>query len=129
MQLTRDMILEADDCPRERVEVPEWGGYVFVRTMTGSQRDAFESQAGNTDLPFHVRMQNLRARLAALTLCDERGQSLFTEADIIRLGAKSCEALDRIFKVAQRMNGLSAEDIDEIKKNLEHAQNGASGSD
>ncbi len=39
--LTREQILQSDDLPRETVQVPEWGGEVQVRTMTGTDRDAF----------------------------------------------------------------------------------------
>ena len=33
--LTKSQILEADDIKHESVFVPEWGGKVFVQTMTG----------------------------------------------------------------------------------------------
>ena len=39
--LSKDAILAADDLPRETVHVPEWGGDVYVRTMSGTDRDAF----------------------------------------------------------------------------------------
>ena len=42
--LTKDEILRADDLRLERVEVPEWGGEVVLRTMTGTERDAFEAE-------------------------------------------------------------------------------------
>ncbi len=41
--LTKEAILAADDLPRETVLMPEWGGDVYVRTMSGTDRDAFES--------------------------------------------------------------------------------------
>ena len=41
--LSKDAILAADDLPRETVHVPEWGGDVYVRTMSGTDRDAFET--------------------------------------------------------------------------------------
>ena len=41
--LTREQILQSDDLPCETVPVPEWGGEVQVRTMTGTDRDAFEA--------------------------------------------------------------------------------------
>ena len=43
MTLTKDQILEANDLQSESVTVPEWGGDVLVRTMTGADRDAFEA--------------------------------------------------------------------------------------
>ena len=41
--LTKEQMLAADDIKSERVEVPEWGGDVMVRGLTGTQRDAWEA--------------------------------------------------------------------------------------
>jgi len=41
--LTRDQILQAQDIARETVSVPEWGGSVLVRGLTGQERDAYEA--------------------------------------------------------------------------------------
>jgi len=110
--LTREAILQADDLPRELVQVPEWGGDVYVSTLTGTQRDAFEqSLQGKKD---RVDLENVRARFAVLTICDEKGTRLFTHADISKLGKKSAAALDRVFAVAQRLNGFSDSDSREI---------------
>ena len=42
----RDSILSADDLPRRAVATPEWpgaDGLLFVRTMTGAERDEYET--------------------------------------------------------------------------------------
>ncbi len=113
--LTRDQILQCDDLPRERVSVPEWGGEVLVRTMTGADRDAFEASLVGRDGPKESRLDNVRARLVALALCGEDGERLFDDADVAALGAKSARALDRVFAVAQRLNGIGAEQVDAAK--------------
>ena len=41
--LSRDAILQREDIKTEDVEVPEWGGTVRVRGMSGVERDAFEA--------------------------------------------------------------------------------------
>lgn len=109
--LNRDLILNANDLPREEVQVPEWGGSVFVRTMTGSERDRFE----------HAWRENpgrdVRGRIAALTICDEAGKPMFTEADATRLGVKSSAALDRILAVSMRLSGLTNQDVEELQGN------------
>lgn len=110
--LTKEAILGVDDLPREQVHVPEWGGDVFVRTMTGVDRDAFEASLIGQER----RMENVRARLVALTLCDENAKRLFDDQDVSALGAKSARALDRVFTVAQRLNGIGAEQSDAAKK-------------
>ncbi len=113
--LSRDDILAADDLPRESVEVPEWGGAVHLRSMTGTERDAFEvGLMGKTG----TNMENIRSRLITLTAVDEKGERLFPEeGDVILLGKKSAAALDRLFAVAQRLNGLSARDVEVLEKN------------
>lgn len=110
--LTKDAILSANDLPMERLTVPEWGGEVMIRTMTGTDRDAFEAHLIGKE----GRMDNVRARLVSLTLCDEQGQRLFSDAEISALGKKSAKALDRVFAIAQRINGIGANEADATKK-------------
>lgn len=110
--LTKEAILAANDLPTERVAVPEWGGDVLVRTMTGADRDAFEASL----IGKSVRMDNVRARLVSLTLCNEAGERMFDDAEIAALGKKSARALDRVFSVAQRLNGIGTEQVEAAKK-------------
>ena len=112
--LKREAILSADDLPKELVSVPEWGGDCYVSTLSGTQRDAFEqSMVGKKNKP---NLDNVRARFAVLTICDEAGVRLFSDADATKLGEKSAAALDRVFAVAQRLNGFSSSDVDELGK-------------
>jgi len=110
--LTKQTILQCDDLPRQLVTIPEWGGDVYVRTMTGTDRDAFEASL----LVNETRMENVRARLVALTLCDDAGARIFEDHEIAALGKKSARALDRVFSVAQRLNGIGTEQVDLAKK-------------
>ena len=110
--LNRESILQSDDLPKELVEVPEWSGDVYVRTLTGTERDAFEqSMVQKKNKP---NLANVRARFAVLTICDEKGDRLFTDGDAVELGSKSAAALDRVFAVAQRLNGFSDSDSEEL---------------
>lgn len=111
MSTLRDQILAADDLKVIAVDVPEWGCTVHVRTMSGGERDAFEERQQRD--PF----KDIRARLAVLTVCDEEGNLLFTDADIPALTKKSAAALDRIFAAATKLNKFSKEDLDELQKN------------
>ena len=113
--LNRDTILKADDLPRELVEVPEWGGSCYVRTLRGNERDSFEqSLVGKKQ---KMSLENVRARFAVLTVCDDSGTRLFTDADAKALGDKSAAALDRVFAVAQRLNGFSQDAVEDLAKN------------
>jgi hypothetical protein len=115
--LSRELILEADDYTIERVDCPEWGGSVYVRSMSGTERDLFEQSMLDKKGERKDRVENIRAALAARTVCDATGQRLFSDKDIQHLGSKSGKALDRIFGVSQRLSGLSQKDIEELAKN------------
>ncbi|MBC7193862.1 hypothetical protein [Marinobacter sp.] len=116
--LTKDDILQAQDLPTERVSVPEWGGEVIVRGLTGAERDKFEAsivvrKGDKTDF----NPENMRAKLVALCVVDEQGNRLFADEDVKLLGKKSAAALDRIFQIAQRLSGLNPSAVEEMAKN------------
>lgn len=118
--LTRDAILAAQDLDKVRVEVPEWGegAAVFVRTMTARERDEFErSMLQSKGKDKTSNLANIRARFAVLTMVDENGERYFEDGDAQQLGEKSAHVLDRIFSVAQKLNGMSADDVDELAGN------------
>lgn len=116
--LDRDSILKATDIEYEIVEVPEWGGKVRVRALTGTQRDAFESSmVVGEGKKQKVTTQNIRAKLVQLTVVDMNGAQLFGPTDIAFLGAKSAAALDRVYEVAARLSKISKEDVDELAGN------------
>lgn len=117
--LTKESILASSDLPTEEVPVPEWGGSVFVRTMSGTERDAFEQSIieGKAAKGTAAKMVNVRAKLAVRVLVDDKGTRLFTDADANLLGSKSGKALDRVFEVAQRLCGIGDKDVEELEKN------------
>lgn len=118
VQLSREMILAAEDLPMERVDVPEWGGFVYVRTLTGEERDRYEDGCFvGIGRKRAYTLRNVRARLAVLAVCDETGGRLFTDIDVGSLGAKGAAALDRVFEVAQRLSGVSDGDVEDLAKN------------
>jgi hypothetical protein len=116
--LTRDQILNAQDLPTENVPVPEWGGDVMVRGLTGAERDAYEAsmvtQVGNQA---KMNMANMRAKLVAMCIVDDNGKRIFSQADAEALGKKSGAALQRVFEVAQKLSGLTTKDVEEAEKN------------
>ncbi|HUX01014.1 MAG TPA: hypothetical protein VMY35_08540 [Phycisphaerae bacterium] len=132
-RLSRETILGAADMPFEDVEVPEWGGAVRVRTMTGAVRDEFEQEVQDRKRGkgrnASIDVRGMKARIVALTACDENGELLFGIDDIAALNAKNAKALDRLFQVASRLNGLSDEDVEDLAKNSDSGPSGAPGSD
>ena len=128
--LTREAILTAPDTRIELVVVPEWGGEVSVRTLTGAERDWLEGQIVQREgKAVKINNENIRAKVCAMTICDAAGQRLFTDQDITALAAKSAAALDRVFQVAARLSGLREEDLMEAARSFAPARNGGSPSD
>lgn len=125
--LTKEQILAADDIRSEVVSVPEWGGDVRIQSMSGMARDRYEQalfEGKNS-----VSAKNIRAKLVASSAVDDSGNLLFSETDIEALGKKSAKALDRLFAVAQRINGVTSGDVEELEKNLEADPSAVSTSD
>lgn len=113
--LTKAQILAADDMKRVSVQVPEWGGDVLVRPLTGCERDAIETRIVEDRKA--GKPVAFRATLVAMSTCDEGGNLLFEESDIEALGVKSSAPLDRIYDVASRLSGFTKSDVKELEKN------------
>lgn len=110
--LGKDEILAAIDSKVESVDVPEWGGSVFVRTFNALERDKLSSQLGG--MSGKEMMTTLIARFG---ICDEQGKPLFTDADILKLGQKSATALSRIVDRIVALNRMRPEDVEAAAKN------------
>lgn len=126
--LSKEDIQNCVDIVKEEVQVPEWGGSVFVRTMMADERDEWEYETfvkgnesnlkskGKLAESASNAMKKIRASLVVLTAVDSEGNRLFTRDDIDWLGKKNAKAVDRVYEVAQRINGMRKEDLDiEIK--------------
>lgn len=110
--LTLEQILSAQDYEIRRVETPEWGGHVYVRTVSANSRDKFEMSFQSGDYV------GLRARLVGLSLCDADGNFLQpTDAQVNALGSRSARAVDRVFEVCQEISGLTDADVEVMEKN------------
>lgn len=131
--LSKSEILGADDLKRELVQVPEWGGDVYVRGLTGTERDQWErsfmQRKGNkVEFDLDLVLGNARAQLCSMTIVDEQGNRVFSDADAVELGKKSAQALDRVFTVAQQLSGITKKDVDELTEALKQNPSAASPS-
>lgn len=90
----------------EKVEIPEWDGHVYVRSISRTEGDAFD-----------MTLPNATARFAVLVACDEKGKPLFGEDDHAELGRHWKVPVDRIVLAGRKLNGLTPEDLEEAEKN------------
>jgi hypothetical protein len=119
--LTREQILGLAERPPavESVDVPEWGGPVYVRAITCREKDAYEesrSKRGRDGKPV-PNLANLRARFASLVICDGRGERLFSDDDAGQLGDLPVKGMERVIAAASRLNGMTEEDVEQAVGN------------
>ena len=107
--LTRTQIQTASDIKTERVDVPEWGGYVIAKAMTGFEREQFEQMVAQPGADGKVQISYKQMRITAVIACavDDNGAHIFTDADRDWLNNKSGAALDRVASVILRLSGIS----------------------
>jgi hypothetical protein len=104
MSLDRNTILGMDDLPRTEVEVPEWNGSVYVRTLTGSERVRLSEILESGDAT--------GAQVVALVAVDEEGNRLFSEDDVDALSEKNGKALERIVSAAMEWNFVTEDSLE-----------------
>lgn len=117
MALSKKAILAAKDVKLDGpVMVPEWSGEVFIKTLSGTERDAFEESYASD------KMRNFRSRFLVLTLCDESGERLFADNEVEQLGKKSAIVINRLFDKAWAVNAFRTEDVEALGKDSPSGQ-------
>lgn len=129
--VTPEFIKDVKDVKLEWVNIPQWGkgAGVFIRMMTAKLKDGYEHFVQTKlDKKNKQGLQGMRAQLCVRTMCDEDGKLLYDDrkAGVEQLQDKSGDAIDTIFKAAQKMNKLRKQDVDEELKNLETTQEDSS---
>ena len=119
VSLTRDQILEAArnaKIERDTLQVPELGGQIWVRGMSGKERDAFEEglrirrgrRSGQLDL------RNFRAQLAVKVIVTDQGERILTDADADIFGRIPAGVLRRIIARCTELSGATEEEAEEL---------------
>lgn len=145
--LTRDDIKEADDIQTEKVPVPEWrkkgqpidDAFLWVRSLTGAMRDKYEASLIEARRKgAKVNLENMRAKLvqlgtikdAAADVVNDESQDasnmFFADGDVEWLGRKNAAPIERLCDAIKRLSGMTDEDLEEIRKNLEKVPSDAS---
>lgn len=116
--LSRADLLQKRERRTQRVEIPELGGFVIVRSMSALERGKFESyfqtRSGGTA---PERLAKAREMLVVSTCVDEQGNKLFTPEDVQALGEQDVAILERICVVAKKLSSISEADIETLVGN------------
>jgi hypothetical protein len=133
--LKKENLLTKQVLKTEKVEF-ENGDYVFVREMTGKDRDNFENSImkARKDSKGNIQgydqvLENFRSKLAVTTLCDENGDLMFTPRDADKLSeCISIAYLEKIVEVSSTLNKITPKDKEDLLKNSDAAPDGSSNS-
>jgi hypothetical protein len=115
--IDKTTILAALDLKSTEIEVPEWGGSVRLREMSGAAITQFWESC--RDEKGNVIRTVVQSNLLKLSLVDEHDQPLFGDDDIAALMAKNAAVLAKLFDAAQKLNGMG--DPKAAEKNSEAA--------
>lgn len=133
--LDRKRLLAKEVLKIERVELGE-GDYVFVRQMTGRERDRFERsmlrevEDKDGNVTYKRALEDFRAKLAVNTICDEKGENLLEPGDYDRLSVNmSAAKLEYIVDAAQALNKITEKDKEAMVKNSASGTNGEDSSE
>lgn len=125
--LDRAGFFAAEDSKFEDVPVPQLGGMVRMRVLSGAARDDFNAYLksfGDEPRPPSA----VSAALLVQICIDDAGQPMFTMDDIELLRAKSAAALDVMATAAMRINGMGEAAVSDAEKNSGSDQSDDSGS-
>ena len=122
--LNADSILHADDFVYADVEVPEWGGTVRIRSLSGAQRVTLKKaiDAGQDDID---------KTLCVMCIVDEDGNRILHRNQIGELSKKSTKAITRIAIKALEISGMRdpGKAVKDAEKNSAGTENADSSFD
>lgn len=95
----------------ERVQVNGWGGFVFVRQLGIADRLQFEA-----DFSAKPNDRSNWVRLGQMTICDEKGELLFSPEDVPALCDRPGEEFEEILERTMRLNGFMPPEAKAEKK-------------
>lgn len=112
--LNKHQILGATDVQVKKVEVPEWGGDVYIRVMSVGERDEYENEWIKAK---DKGMANFRTKFLAKCLCDEKGVRIFSDSELHELSKKSAVVMNRLWNEAMEFNALQSDGVEQAAGN------------
>ena len=111
MALTRADILAADDLQPVSVQVPGWGGDVWVRRLTARQF----VQMSHIDFEKDF---DAFAKVVVMAACTEHGDPLFTPEDVQAISGKGFQEVKQLAQAVLTVNGMGAGDSEALGNSL-----------
>lgn len=137
-------ILSAQDVITKELYIPEWDGWITIKTITAAERDNYQikmfreqmqlkqqliNQGAKGDVAALVQSKidsSMSATLLKAAIVNPDGSQMFSDADIAALAQKNAEVVDRIIVEIKKLNAISPSDVEELAGELAQEQNSAS---
>lgn len=113
-ELTADDILKTEDLQPEPLDIPEWGGRVWMRRLSAAQG----MELGKN---IELNKPGSNTRVVALGLCNKGGTALFTSEQVEALGKKNLKVLNSTAQKILILNGIVPDPL-ELEKLKEAAK-------
>lgn len=123
MDLTRDHLFSLDLDTRVAVEIPELGGTLYIKRLSGAEGFALSIESF---ADAEMTEQERRALLLIYTVCNSAGAPLFTRDDIQAILQLPFVLVYPLVVQANTLNGFDIP-VTELKKNSLVIRNGFSG--
>lgn len=121
MTLSREQILASRrDRQPVRLEVPEWGGDVYVRVLSAADQMALSDGTEAKDIPIRVILH---------CVVDETGERILADNDAAELAKEDFPVIMRVFGFVAKQNGLSTKELEEAMENFGPSPNGSKSSE
>ena len=126
--LTRDDILNAKDVQYEDVPCPEWApegtdpNNAVARCASLGAKAYQELAADQVDAEGNeiaAARASVFERVCARGIVNEKGDRIFTDADVVALGKKSHAPIQRCYRVIARLSGMSKTEQERMEGNSE----------
>jgi hypothetical protein len=111
--MDREQFLGAQFARAEQVTLPNGAGNVYVRVMSGAERDKFSAErerAGKVD-------PNGMGYFVCLVLSDADGNRILKSSDVKSVMEKPAAVLDAIIDAAMKLNGMADDAVEDAEKN------------
>lgn len=114
----RDAIMATKKDAGRIYQVKAFGGLVYFKPFTPTERDAFEAKlVVGKGRKAKVSTINIRAKMFVSRVVDQKGRRLFRDEDYALVGGLPGPEVEKVFQAMQEVMSISDEDIEELAGN------------
>lgn len=100
----------------KKVFVESLGGDVLISSITAKEKEDFEEWVGKS---VKEGTGNIRARMISLSVVDDKGERMFSDADVAEIGNNQNSVIEPLYDEIMSFNKFGKKDREELEKNSE----------